>query len=185
MSDSQIIAATQRWLDTMVIGHNFCPFARFVQQANSIHYTVCHASKLDDIMLALHRECQRLDQQNEVSTTLIMLPALNDFDQYLDMLDLAQVMLGQWHYEGTYQLASFHPDYLFEGEPANAPSHFTNRSPFPTLHILREAEISEALKFHDDPAAIFENNLATTQALGGEQLAAELAQCRAESETKA
>lgn len=177
VTDSAIIGAMQAWLDDIVIGHNFCPFARFVRQPDTIYYTVTRSKDVQDVMLALHAECKRLDEQPDISTTLLMVPAFARFTGYLDMLDLAHAMLSQWQYEGVYQLASFHPDYQFEGEPANAPSHYTNRSPYPTLHLIREDDITRALEDYPDPEAIFERNMAVTEELGSDYFDKQLNRC--------
>lgn len=165
-AEETIIKATRQWIDEVVIGHNFCPFARFVRHPETIRYAVDTQSKAEDIMLTLHRECQLLDEQRDIATTLLMLPALTRFDRYLDILELAQVMLEQWHYTGVYQLASFHPHYVFDGEPAEAASHYTNRSPYPVLHLLREADITRVMQDHPDPDAIYQHNMAETAKLG-------------------
>ena len=174
----ECIQATRQWIDQVVIGHNFCPFARFVRTPETIRFEVNNAYQADDIMLALHAECRRLDTHEDIATTLLILPGLKQFDRYLDVLELAQVMLEQWNYEGVYQLASFHPRYQFEGEAADAPSNYTNRSPYPMLHLLREADISRVMEEYDEPQSIFENNMAETEKLGCAHFEEILGQCR-------
>ena len=173
-----LITATREWIDRVVIGHNFCPFARFVRTPETIHYVVSQSYKPDDLMLELYQECQRLDANDAISTTLLITPALKQFERYLDILELAQVILEQWNYEGIYQLASFHPQYQFEGEAANAPSNYTNRSPYPVLHILREADITRVMDDYADPHSIFENNMAETDKQGCGHFENLLKQCR-------
>ncbi|QPG06483.1 DUF1415 domain-containing protein [Salinimonas marina] len=174
----EYIQATRQWIDQVVIGHNFCPFARFVRSPETIHYAVNAAYQAEDIMLALHAECQRLDNTPDIATTLLILPGLKQFDRYLDVLELAQVMLEQWHYEGVYQLASFHPHYQFEGEAADAPSNYTNRSPYPVLHLLRETDITRVMADYEDPHSIFENNMAETEKQGCAHFEQLLQQCK-------
>src|SRR5690554_333435 len=131
---------------------------------------------------ALHRlvaECERLDDHPEVETTLLVLtPGLEAFDDYLDFLGLAEALLEAQGYEGTYQLASFHPDYCFEGAEEEDSANYTNRSPWPMLHLLREAGLERALEHYPDPEAIPERNVAAMRALGEPALAAALARLR-------
>lgn len=185
MSEKVIINAMRNWVDDVVIHHNFCPFARFVRHPETIHYQVCNDDDVADIMVALHNACVQLDDDADIATTLLMAPALYRFDDYLDALSLAQAMLTQWHYEGVYQLASFHPEYTFEGEAEHSPSHYTNRAPYPTFHLIREADISRALKDYADPDAIFEANIERTEALGCKYLQAQLNACIKKAQGKA
>ncbi|WP_018983023.1 DUF1415 domain-containing protein [Salinimonas chungwhensis] len=178
MNNKTIIEAVRYWVDDVVIAHNFCPFAGFVRQPETIHYAVCEAQDSADIMVALYDECRRLDDDDSISTTLLMLPALRCFDEYLDTLALAQTMMSQWHYEGEYQLASFHPDYQFEGEPVDSPSNYTNRAPYPVFHLIRERDITRALEDYDDPASIFEKNIARAEQLGCQHLQSQVQHCR-------
>jgi len=177
MSEKVVIDAMRYWVDDVVIHHNFCPFARFVRHPETIHYQVCPAADVADIMLALHQACIQLDKNAEISTTLLMVPSLDRFDDYLDALSLAQAMIAQWNYEGIYQLASFHPQYEFEGEETASPSHYTNRAPYPTFHLIREADITRAMEGYSDPDAIFEANIERTEALGCSHLQAQLSAC--------
>ncbi|MDC8832716.1 DUF1415 domain-containing protein [Alteromonas gilva] len=168
-SDTLSVACQQveRWLDSMVIGHNFCPFARHVRERNSIRYVDLSFHDMADVLHALQAEFHYLDQHSDTSTTLIVLSAgWASFDDYLLLMDMAQQSLEHWQYEGIYQLASFHPDYLFAGESADAPSHYTNRAPHPVMHIIREADIEQALAYYDQPESIPQNNIATTERLG-------------------
>ncbi|MBD3587275.1 DUF1415 domain-containing protein [Salinimonas sp. HHU 13199] len=185
MSEKVVINAMRFWVDDVVIHHNFCPFARFVRHPETIHYQVCTHDNVADIMVALHSACVQLDETAEIATTLLMVPALRRFDDYLDALSLAQAMLAQWQYEGIYQLASFHPEYEFEGEAESSPSHFTNRAPYPTFHLIREADITRALKDYANPDAIFEANISRAEALGCKHLQAQLNHCIKKAQDKA
>ncbi len=180
MSQTQdIIRATQTWLDDIVIAHNFCPFARFVRTPDRIHYTVIESKDPNTVIEALEAECKRLDEHPQIATTLIMLAAgFEDFNTYLDLLDEAQYKIGKWNYAGVYQLASFHPDYLFGGEDKEAPSHFTNRSPYPTLHLIREDDISRAMADINNPDSIYEDNIACTNEKGKAYFEGLLAHCK-------
>ena len=177
MIDKQdVIDATRRWLDDVVIGYNFCPFARFVRDAGSTRYRVCSDNE-EEALRVLASECFYLNDNPDTATTLIMLtsPAVAEFDDFLDVLDAANGLLQRLELEGVYQLASFHPDYQFEGTSAADAGNYTNRSPYPTLHLIREADIERALADYANPEQIYETNIATAKELGTEQLARKLA----------
>ncbi|GGF75197.1 DUF1415 domain-containing protein [Alteromonas lipolytica] len=169
----------KRWLDTMVIGHNFCPFARFVRDQQRIRYVDIASDDMAEVLTGLRAEFDHLDETPKTSTTLVVLPlGWQDFEDYLLLVDVAQQSLEHWGYEGCYQLASFHPDYLFDGEPSGAASHFTNRAPHPVIHIIREAEMEQALAHHADPESIPQTNIETAESLGKKALQAQLDACK-------
>ena len=137
------------------------------------------SSDMATVLEALHDEFIHLDTTPHTSTTLLVLSTgWASFDDYLMLVDVAQQSLEHWGYEGEYQLASFHPDYLFAGEAENAPSHFTNRAPHPVIHIIREAEMAQALAHHPDPESIPHTNINTTETLGEATLRAQLKACK-------
>ena len=172
-------AATRAWVEGFVVAHNVCPFARREFVSDSIRFVEVAANEWEPALEAMIEECRRLDLTPEIETTLIVLrPGLEDFDDYLDFLAVAEALLVEQGYEGTYQLASFHPDYCFEGAAEDDPGNFTNRSPWPMLHLLREAGLERALAHYPDPEAIPERNIETMHRLGGERLDAELAALR-------
>ena len=155
------------WLDKVVIGEEFCPFAKVPRLRNQIKLELCNDTKIPAILTMLAKECRHLDNNAGTETTLLALTqGLKDFHDYLDVLDLAQQLLEELGYQGVYQLASFHPQYLFEGEPSNSISHYTNRAPVPMFHLIREASITEALKFIDDPESIPQRNIEHANTLG-------------------
>lgn len=155
------------WLDRVVIGEAFCPFAKVPRERNQIKLSFCSDTETSAILSSLAQSCRELDNDANTETTLLALShGLKDFYDYLDVLDLAQQLLEELGYQGTYQLASFHPQYLFEGEPADSVSHYTNRAPFPMFHLIREASITEALTFVDDPESIPQRNIEHAQTLG-------------------
>jgi hypothetical protein len=128
----------------------------------------------------LIQACEQLDADAETETTLLILPTgWDDFDDYLDLLAIAEQLLIEQHYEGIYQLASFHPDYRFETDLAGEedPANYTNRSPYPMLHIIRETSIDRAVANHPDPDNIPVRNITLTRELGLEKLRALLANC--------
>jgi hypothetical protein len=162
-----------------VIGHNFCPFAKAALDAGRVYFAVSHASTLEPALQALIDECLRLDHDATIETTLVIYPdAFAAFDDFLDLIELANRLLDMQGYEGTYQLAHFHPDYCFEGSDSNDPANYTNRSPWPTLHIIREASLEKAVANHPNPEDIPQRNIRVAQQLGIDTLKAELERCR-------
>lgn len=181
MNSSVIVTATRNWLTSFVIAHNICPFAARVHDNDSIRYRVETGGDLETCLLALIAECRHLDQHADCETTLLILPAaVADFDDFLDFAALAEQLLADQGYEGIYQLASFHPDYQFADAAAADAANYTNRSPYPMLHIIREASIERALRSYADPEGIPERNIALTRALGADVLHRRLLQLRAQ-----
>lgn len=169
-------AATRAWVERFVITHNVCPFARREFVNETIRFVEVGAVTWEPALEAMVDECRRLDATPGIETTLMVLrPGLEDFDDYLDFLDVAEALLVEQGYEGIYQLASFHPDYCFDGAAADDPANFTNRSPWPLLHLLRESGLEQALAHYPDPEAIPERNIDRMREIGTEQLAKELA----------
>lgn len=178
-SPASPIDATRAWVETFVVGHEVCPFAGREVARDSIRYATLAADDPAAALLGLMEECWHLDAHPETETTLLVLTSgVEDFDDYLDLLGLAEALLVDQGYEGIYQLASFHPDYQFEGEAEGSPRNFTNRAPWPMLHLLREAGLEQALAHYPDPEGIPERNRERMQALGRERLAAALAALR-------
>ncbi|MGQ4877706.1 DUF1415 domain-containing protein [Billgrantia sp. LNSP4103-1] len=172
-------AATRAWVERFVIAHNVCPFARRELVRDTIRCVEVGAERWEPALTAMVEECRRLDAKPEIETTLMLLrPGLEDFDDYLDFLDVAEALLVEQGYEGTYQLASFHPDYCFDGAEPGDPANFTNRSPWPMLHLLREAGLEQALAHYPHPEAIPERNIERMREFGAERLADELAALR-------
>jgi len=175
---STLIKHTQKWLLTVIIEHRFCPFAKPEYDNNSIHYEVIESADLPSQLEQILGHCSALDKDGDRETSLLIFPSgLSDFEDYLDMLDIANALLKAEGYEGIYQLASFHPQYRFAHANSNDPSHYTNRSPYPMVHILRESSIETALKNYPTPEKIPEQNIALTQSLGLKAMQALLAAC--------
>lgn len=167
MTDRQIKKQTQAWIETVIIGLDICPFAHKVHQQDSIRYSVSKELSLERCLEALILECLRLDTAPEVATTLLIYPnAFKAFGDYLDFLALAESLLVEQGYEGVYQLASFHPDYCFEGCDESDPANYTNRSPYPMLHLIREDSLEKALASYPDPEGIPLRNMKLTRRLG-------------------
>jgi len=171
MTDQTIIAAIQKWLTSFVIAYNICPFANREQQNNSIRYQVCDAVDLEHALEKLIVECATLDSHLESATSLIIYSkGFADFDDYLDLVAIAEQLLSDRGYDGVYQLASFHPHYCFEGSDDQDPANYTNRSPYPMLHIIRESSLTAALASYPDPDKIPERNIQLTRQLGLKKL---------------
>ncbi|MEG0820520.1 MAG: DUF1415 domain-containing protein [Burkholderiaceae bacterium] len=168
-SDDEVIAATRTWIERAVIGLNLCPFARSVYLGDQLRLVVSPARTPDELLGDLAVELTYLAQVEPVlvETTLLITPhVLKDFLDFNDFLDVADEALAVLKLTGTLQIASFHPGYRFEGRDADDPAHLTNRSPWPSLHLLREASIARAAAAFHNPAAIYAENMRTMAALG-------------------
>lgn len=165
------VAATRLWLETAVIGLNLCPFAQAVHARGQIRWVVSDATTEDTLLADLAAELRHLESADpaRVDTTLLIHPfVLGDFPAYNAFLDPAESLLTELGLDGVIQLASFHPDYQFAGtEPGDVTNH-TNHSPYPTLHLLREASLDRALETFPDPERIPEANMETLRRLGDE-----------------
>jgi len=166
-SPTALIQHTQKWLSSVIIGHTLCPFAKREVDRGSIRYAVVESGDPQTQLEHVMTECTLLDTDTDVETTLLIFPnGLNEFQDYLDALDLANALLDAQGYCGIYQLASFHPDYRFEGVPPDDVSHYTNRSPYPIIHILREASVERVLKTYPHPDLIPKRNIEKMRGLG-------------------
>jgi uncharacterized protein len=160
IDQEKIIQQTKKWITDVVIACNFCPFAAREIKRNSVHYQVEYGTTLQAALQAFARECIRLDEDAAIETTLLIFPgAFQSFEDYLDLVELAEKFLKKEGYEGTYQVASFHPLYRFAGSPAEDAANYTNRSLYPMLHLLREESIEKALAHYAAPEQIPENNI--------------------------
>jgi hypothetical protein len=171
VSDAERIAIedTQKWLMEAVIGLNLCPFAKAVVVKDRVRYRVCLSSAPQDVLQMLADELQFLASEDAfmVDTTLLIAPyALPDFFDFNEFLGECAVLLESQGLDGELQVADFHPNYQFAGEAHDAMGHFTNRAPYPTLHLLRESSLDEAVAVYPDAALIFERNIASLELLG-------------------
>lgn len=163
------IAETRRWLERAVIGLNLCPFAKAVHVKEQVRFVLSEATSCEGLRAQLDEELALLRDTDPdlVDTTLIVHPrALTDFLDFNDFLDEADAAVAALDLEGVLQVASFHPEYRFAGTADDDIGNFTNRSPYPTLHLLREASIDRAVAAFPDPDVIVERNLRTLEALG-------------------
>ncbi|WP_295952954.1 DUF1415 domain-containing protein [Rhodoferax sp.] len=168
-SDATVIDDMRRWLERAVIGLNLCPFAKAVHTKGQIHYAVSAATDAEALRQDLIRELKELlaHEASARDTTLLIAPkVLADFLEYNDFLGVANRVLRKMKLEGMVQIASFHPGFQFGGTDANDITNYTNRAPYPCLHLLREASIDRAVAAFPEAEAIFERNKATMEALG-------------------
>lgn len=169
--DQTVIDATRIWLEKAVIGLNLCPFAKAVYVKNQIRYVVSHARHTDQFLEELDSELERLANTDpeEIDTTLLIHPTLfPEFSVFNDLLDLAETAPEALGLEGVLQVASFHPDFQFADTQPDDMSNYTNRSPYPTLHLIRESSIARAAESFPDPSVIFERNIEVVNELGPE-----------------
>jgi hypothetical protein len=168
-SDAQVLATTRHWLEAAVIGLNLCPFAKAVYVKNQVRLVVSQARHADDLLEELDRELDLLvgTSADEIDTTLLIHPTLfPDFLDFNDFLEVAEGVVDEHELDGVVQLASFHPQFQFEGTSADDISNYTNRAPFAMLHLLREASVARAVAAFPEAEAIFEANIATLEKLG-------------------
>jgi hypothetical protein len=168
-SHEAVIAATQTWLEKAVIGLNLCPFAKAVHIKNQIRYVVSDATTPEALLEVLMAELELLAETNpaKVDTTLIIHPqVLGDFEDYNEFLDVADAALEDMQLDGILQVASFHPDYQFADTDRNDIENYTNRAPYPTLHLLREESVDRAVESFPEAEDIFEKNIETMRKLG-------------------
>jgi hypothetical protein len=168
-SHDAVVAATRHWLTEAVIGLNLCPFAKAVHVKGQIRYAVSDAVDMEGVLADLETELQTLVAANPdaVDTTLLIVPqALSDFLDYNDCLFFAERMLKQLRLEGIVQIASFHPFYQFEGSEPDDIGNYTNRAPYPILHLLREDSIERAVQAFPDAEEIYERNQETLRRIG-------------------
>lgn len=162
-----VIEQTKKWIIDVVIGCNFCPFAAKEIRQDTVHYEITPATALEECLQIFLGECRRLDNNKNIETTfLIFTDAFRHFDDYLRLVSLAEKIIQKKKYEGIYQVASFHPLYCFAGSAANDAANYTNRSPYPMLHILREEKIEQALEKYPDPERIPERNISFARQKG-------------------
>ena len=170
-----VIADTRRWLERAVIGLNLCPFAKAPHAKGQIHYAVCEGDDRQALLTMLRAELQALADAspNESETTLLIAPrGFDDFLDFNDLLDEADAVVTALDLDGTLQVASFHPRFQFAGTDEDDITNATNRAPYPTLHLIREASIDRAVAAFPEAEAIYEANMATLEKLGDEGWAA-------------
>jgi len=169
MSDDEVLKQTRHWLEAAVIGLNLCPFAKAVYVKNQVRLVVSKARHADDLLEELDRELDLLvaTPASKIDTTLLIHPTLfEDFLDFNDFLEAAEGVVDEHGLEGVIQLASFHPQFQFDGTEVDDISNYTNRAPFAILHLLREDSVERAVAAFPQADAIFEANIATLEKLG-------------------
>ena len=157
------------WIELFVVDLNLCPFARPVVSTDALRIVACELASSKVIATRLIPELDLLSQSEEsdiATSVLVFQKGLEDFDDYPGLLYDAQTLLEEMGLDGEIQTASFHPDYRFEGDPIDAVSHFTNRAPYPLIHLLRETMVTTALGTYPNPERIPERNIRTLERLG-------------------
>ena len=169
MTEQDVLEKTRRWLEKAVIGLNLCPFAKAVYVKNQVRLVVSKARHADDLLEELDRELDLLvaTPAEELDTTLLIHPTLfADFLDFNDFLEVADGVVAEHALEGVIQLASFHPQFQFEGTEPDDIGNYTNRAPFAILHLLREESVERAVHAFPEAEAIFEENMRTLEKLG-------------------
>ncbi len=174
-----VIAATRKWVESMVVAMNLCPFAGRELINDRVRFSVTDAASEAQLLTVLETELELLGADPSIETTLLIHPGvLQDFYDYNQFLDYADGLLVQMKLEGICQIASFHPDYQFGGTAPDDAENYSNRSPYPMLHLLREDSLGRAIAQYPDVEAIPERNIELLKQLGRQRLEAMLQACR-------
>ena len=159
-NEKKVIEQTNNWIKSVVIDCNFCPFAAKALFNKSVGYVVKSNVDITESLKALKNELQELDTKTDIETSFIIFENdFTDFDAYLDLVNNAEKLLTKENYDGIYQIASFHPDYCFEGSDEDDAANYTNRSIYPMLHILREESLTKALSLFPNSEEIPHKNI--------------------------
>ena len=178
-SSLSVVDQVRFWVLNTVVGLNFCPFARKPVEDDAVRYIAVGSGKKKQVLETLMLQCQLLEDNPAIATSLVILDqGYADFYAYLDMLDIAQELMSMEGYDGVYQLASFHPDYCFDGLDVDDAANYTNRSPWPVLHLIREQELEALLEHYPQPELIPERNITVAREKGATFLQDLLSQAR-------
>lgn len=174
--------AIRAWVEKVVIGLNLCPFAKREWVQDKVRIQISQANSQEQLLQDLVVELALLNRQPEIETSLLVHPhALQNFDEYNQFLDFADALIEEMALHGVYQIASFHPDYQFDGTSNDDAENYTNRSPHPMLHLLRESSLEQAVNLHPNTAAIPTANIELLEQLGVNHMRALLSDCRKQS----
>lgn len=177
-NDEEIIQAVRQWVETFVVGMNLCPFAKRELVKKRVRFVTTAATTAEQLLQVLQTELELLNEDPSVETTLLIHPAvLQDFYDFNDFLGCADSLLVDMELEGIYQVASFHPDYQFGGTRPGDAENYTNRAPYPVLHLLREESLERVIADYPDVDDIPERNIALMNRLGQDKLEALLKLC--------
>lgn len=170
-SNQLAIEQTQHWISSFVVALNLCPFAKYVMDNNSVRIEVSNAQSTKEAMTDLLAAIERLNTNEEIETSFLVFPSfLSNFFDYLDFVELVEDRLLAENYRGVYQVATFHPDYYFADETPEDVTNYTNRSPYPMLHLLREERLDQAIHYYGDTKSIVETNKRCLRELGLEEI---------------
>lgn len=177
-ADETVEKSVRRWVDLIVVGMNLCPFAARELETNRVRFAVSSATTEEQLLADLDAELALLNSEPAIETTLLIHPrVLQGFADYNQFLDIVDLLLRQSGNEGVLQVASFHPDYQFDGTDMDDAGNYTNRSPYPMLHILREESLERAIGGHPDIDAVPDRNVERMNTLGSERLKVMLEDC--------
>lgn len=182
LEDAKIVGAVRHWVETVVVDLNLCPFAKRELVKNRVRFAVTQATTKVLLLKALQVELELLSSDPSVETTLLVHPdVLQDFYDYNQFLNDADDLLAQLNFSGIYQVASFHPDYQFAGTSPVDAENYTNRSPYPMLHLIREESLERAIAGYPDVDGIPARNTELMNSLGADKLRVLLKACFAVS----
>lgn len=170
---AQVESQVWQWLDKAVIGLNLCPFAKKPRANNQIKLAISTSNNSNDLINDLLTELAFLDKtpaETTDTTVIVITEFLQDFTDYLQVLDVADMLIDQMGYRGKYQLASFHPQYQFDGTETADAENLTNTAPYPMLHLIREDSMEKVLAKYPNPDSIPVNNIKTVESLTEEQI---------------
>lgn len=178
MDHHHIVSSVRHWVETLVVDLNLCPFAKRELVKDRIRFSVTEASTEEALLQMLEEEFQRLESDANIETTLLIHPCvLQDFFDYNNFLALAEGLVQQLGLEGVYQIAGFHPEYQFAGTEPEDVENFTNRTPYPLMHLIREESLERAIASYPDPDNIPTRNIQLMQDLGEDKMKAMLQAC--------
>ena len=173
MQEHEIVKDVRHWLEAFVIELNLCPFAKRELTNNRVKFVVSDASTEEHLLADLQQELLHLQEDSEIETTLLIHPqVLQAFDDYNQFLDIVDALLGEEGLLGVYQIASFHPQYRFAETEEDDAENYSNRSPYPILHLLRESSLEQEIARHQDTSLIPERNIQLLRDLGTAKLQA-------------
>ena len=178
MCDEETVRPVRQWVEALVVGMNLCPFAKREMVKNRVRFTTTESTTQEQLLIALQAELELLNTDPLVETTLLIhVNVLRDFHDYNRFLGYADSLLVEMELEGIYQIASFHPDYQFDGTMPDDAENYTNRSPYPMLHLIREASLERVIADYPEVDQIPARNIALMNELGQDKLQALLRSC--------
>ncbi|HHA19771.1 MAG TPA: DUF1415 domain-containing protein [Methylophaga sp.] len=173
MDHEKIIKAVRHWVETLVVGLNLCPFAKRELINNRVRFTVTDATTEQQLLETLQAELQLLNDDRSIETTLLIHPdVLQDFYDYNEFLDYADGLLVQLELDGIYQIASFHPNYQFADTEPDDVENYSNRTPYPLLHLIREQSLERAIANYPNSDQIPQRNVELLRSLGSKKMQA-------------